>query len=331
MNRQFLFLIVLLMLLAGCSADEGALSVDGDTADGLIRFSIEGDDVGSRAMTRAYATFPTDKTLRVFAWDVTNENWLMRNGDEGDPNSNVVSFNADKGYWQPKGKYSWPESRLAPLDFYALYPDNMTFSTDTRYIDRRSKGISGNDDVLYCKVRSSKYDATWLERSIYAAQIRFEHALSRITFAKKLINHVTLYVNSLTLQNIKHKGTFAFDPAQWTDDSAVSPSTTTYTVTPEEKDNLNESDNYLLLMPQTLAEGAQIVVEYKIKSEDGVWLRGDDDNWDEQTIPISGDWLIGHKHTYTLTANHDIWLTTTIEPWSNADDNSVPVKQEIDE
>lgn len=322
MNRHLL-LLPLLALLCGCSASD-----DGTTAatqgDPRIGFSVE-----ANGGTRAEATaFPTDRTFRVYAWNHTGSgSWMMDKGTGGDPNSNVVSYDNTRRSWYPNYTYYWPDDRTT-VDFYAIYPADVPFSTANKEIDFSTTAVTGSDDVLYCKSSTSKLGANHYATNVYAAQIRFEHALSRITFAKKEINHVTLYVNSLTLRNIKHKGTFAFDPAQWTDDSAVSPSTTTYTVIPEEKDNLKESDNYLLLMPQTLAEGAQIVVEYKIKSEDGVWLRGDDDNWEEQIIPISGDWLIGHKHTYTLTANHDIFLSCTITDWQAGNSDNVDISQD---
>lgn len=315
MNRHLL-LLPLLALLCGCSASD-----DGTTAatqgDPRIGFSVEANG-GTRAEAEAKA-FPTDRTFRVYAWNSTGGSWMMERGTGDDEDSNVVSYDNTRGSWYPKYTYYWPDDQTT-VDFYAIYPANIPFNIDSKKIDFSTTAVSGSDDVLYCKSSTSKLGANHYA-TVYAAEIVFRHALSCIAFDKEELNGVTLYVNSITLKQIKNKGTFAFDPAKWTDDSDVSPSTTTYTVTPEEKDNLNESGNSLLLMPQTLAEGAQIVVEYKIQAANGTWLRGgaagSETEWDTKTIALTGNWLIGNTYTYTLTANLGIFLSSTITNWGD--------------
>jgi len=324
MNRHLL--LPLLALLCGCSASD-----DGTTAatqgDPRIGFSVEANG-GTRADASA---FPTDRTFRVYAWNSTGGLWMMNKGTEGDANSNVVSYDETRGSWYPKYTYYWPDDRTT-VDFYAIYPADVPFNTDSKKIDFSTTAVSGSDDVYYCKNSTSKLGANHYATNVYAAEIVFKHALSRIAFYKEELNGVKLYVNSITLKQIKDKGTFAFDPAKWTDDSDVSPSTTTYTVTPEEKDNLNESGNSLLLMPQTLASGAQIVVKYKIAAANGTWLRGgaagSETEWDTKTIPLTGDWLTGRTYTYTLTANHDIFLSCTITDWQAGNSDNVDISQD---
>lgn len=307
MNRHLL-LLPLLALLCGCSASD-----DGTTAatqgDPRIGFSVE-----ANGGTRAEATaFPTDRTFRVYAWDHTGSgSWMMNKGTEGDDDSNVVSYDNTRGSWYPKYTYYWPDDRTT-VDFYAIYPADVPFSTANKEIDFSTTAVNGSDDVLYCKSSTSKLGANHYATNVYAAEIVFKHALSRVAFAKQELNGVTLTVKSITLNQIKDKGTFDFDgatPAWTTNDASL---TDSYTTT---------LGNSLLLMPQSLAEGAQIVVEYKIQDADGTWLRGGEEGseteWDTKTIALTGNWLTGRNYTYTLTANHGIFLSSTITNWTSA-------------
>lgn len=315
MNRHLL-LLPLLALLCGCSASD-----DGTTAatqgDPRIGFSVEANG-GTRADAEATA-FPTDRTFRVYAWDHTDSgSWMMNKNTGDDPNSNVVSYDNTRRSWYPKYTYYWPDDRTT-VDFYAIYPKDVPFSTANKEIDFSTTAVSGSDDVLYCKSSTSKLGANHYATNVYAAEIVFKHALSRIAFAKQELNGVTLYVNSITLKQIKDKGTFDFDgatPAWTTNDASL---TDSYNTT---------LDNSLLLMPQTLASGAQIVVKYKIAAADGTWLRGGESEWDTKTIPLTGDWLTGRTYTYTLTANHDIFLSCTITDWQAGNSDNVDISQD---
>ena len=305
MNRHLLLLPVL-ALLCGCSASD-----DGTTAatqgDPRIGFSVEANG-GTRADAEATA-FPTDRTFRVYAWNSTGGSWMMNKGTEGDDDSNVVSYDNTRRSWYPKYTYYWPDDRTT-VDFYAIYPKDVPFNTDSKKIDFSTTAVSGSADVLYCKSSTSKLGANHYATNVYAAEIVFKHALSRIAFNKEELNGVTLTVKSITLNQIKDKGTFDFDgatPAWTTNDASL---TDSYTTT---------LGNSLLLMPQTLASGAQIVVEYKIQAANGTWLRGgaegSETEWDTKTIPLTDEWLTGRTYTYTLTANHDIFLSCTITDW----------------
>lgn len=314
MNRHLL-LLPLLALLCGCSASD-----DGTTAatqgDPRIGFSVEANG-GTRADAEATA-FPTDRTFRVYAWNSTGGSWMMERGTGGDPNSNVVSYDNTRHSWYPKYTYYWPDDRTT-VDFYAIYPEDVPFNTDSKKIDFTATAVTGSDDVLYCKSSTSKLGANHYPTNVYAAEIVFKHALSRIAFAKQELNGVTLTVKSITLNQIKDKGTFDFDgatPAWTTNNESLNDS---YTTT---------LGNSLLLMPQTLASGAQIVVEYKIKAADGTWLRGGESEWDTKTIPLTGDWLTGRTYTYTLTANHDIFLSCTITDWQAGNSDNVDISQD---
>ena len=316
MNRHLL-LLPLLALLCGCSASD-----DGTTAatqgDPRIGFSGEANG-GTRAEAEA---FPTDRTFRVYAWNSTGGSWMMNKGTGGDDDSNVVSYDNTRGSWYPKYTYYWPDDQTT-VDFYAIYPADVPFNTDSKKIDFSTTAVSGSDDVYYCKNSTSKLGANHYATNVYAAEIVFRHALSRIAFAKQQLNGVTLYVNSITLKQIKDKGTFDFDgatPAWTTNNESL---TDSYNTT---------LDNSLLLMPQTLAEGAQIVVKYKIQAANGTWLRGgaagSETEWDTKTIPLTGDWLTGRTYTYTLTANHDIFLSCTITDWQAGNSDNVDISQD---
>lgn len=308
MNRHLL-LLPLLALLCGCSASDDGTTV-ATQGDPRIGFSVEANG-GTRADAEATA-FSTDRTFRVYAWDHTGSgSWMMNKGTEGDDDSNVVSYDNTRGSWYPKYTYYWPDDQTT-VDFYAIYPADVPFSTANKEIDFSTTAVNGSADVLYCKSSTSKLGANHYPTNVYAAEIVFRHALSRIAFAKEELNGVTLTVKSITLNQIKDKGTFDFDgatPAWTTNNESLNDS---YTTT---------LGNSLLLMPQTLASGAQIVVEYKIKAADGTWLRGGEEGspteWDTKTIALTGNWLIGNTYTYTLTANLGIFLSSTITNWGD--------------
>ena len=128
-------------------------------------------------------------------------------------------------------------------------------------------------------------------------------------------------MKSITLQQIKDKGTFDFSTATWTASGTDRSFTLDDLDDPTTLDAPTNLDNSLLLMPQTLASGAQIVVEYKIQAaNNGAWLHGSDSEWATKTIALTGDWETGRNYTYTLTADHDIQLgRVSITDWDNGD------------
>ena len=312
MNRYVLLLLQLLALLCGCSAsDDGSAVIS--NSDSRIGFFVENASITRSAGDAT--EFPTDREFRVYAWDHTDAgSWLMERGTSGDDNSNVVSFVNNRNSWYPNYTYYWP-SDFTSVDFYAIYPSDVTFNTTNRKIDFTTSAVSGSDDLLYCKCSTSLINANHYASGVYAAEIVFKHALSRIGFTKDESNGVTLTLNSITFQHIKDKGTFDFDsntPFWTTDDTSFSDA---YSIT--------SLSNSLLLMPQTLSNGAQLIIEYKIQASNGNWLRGgpdgDPNEWYTQTIALSGEWLIGRNYTYTLTASQDIMLSCTIQDWDEAD------------
>ena len=309
MNKQLLSLTMLALvpLLSGCTAADSA---DASWEDGTaVYFRTTASD-----MTRAVVggTFTDDETFRVFATSESGGTRQVFIPDDG--TSNVVSYGLvipDASYnsayygmrgWHTQTPYYWNDEDT--YNFYAVHPasaPNITASEGDNYttvaLSYEVPATAGQDLLYATKVGE--------RRNTVGVALTFHHALCRVTIGKTEENGVTLLLNSITLKNIKHSGTFNFGTAAWTADNGICDYSYGTTL-----------DGELLLLPQTLADNALITVSYKILAEDGSYVQGSENEWAEKDIVLSGEWLADRTYHYSLTANFDIRLSVSIDPWS---------------
>ena len=231
--------------------------------------------------------------------------------------------NHDSGYYWPMGT----------MDFYAVSPSSNAIAMGTlgAVASNEAKienytitdALTGNtDDLLYAITAEETKKAE-------DVVLHFKHALSQIAFqvgvAESFTQSVTVEVNSISVVNVKDKGTFAYPKAEtlgtteavdadqlWTvADDAVAK---TYTVEP-----LNYSVAYtkgteafgaetesMLLLPQaitastvaTWTAGSHFILDVDIKdTATGIYLVKDKPTY----VPVNIDWRPGVKYIYKFT------------------------------
>ena len=264
-------------------------------------------------------TFTEDETFRVFATSEsggTRQVFIPDNGTD-----NIVSYGLvipDASYnsvyygmkgWHTQMPYYWND--VDTYNFHAVHPASAPSITASEVDNYATVAMSyevpvtAGQDLLYATKVGER-------RNTVGVALAFHHALCRVTIGKTEGNGVTLLLNSITLKNSKYGGTFNFGTAAWTAGNGVR--NYSYGIT---------LDGELLLLPQTLADNAVITVSYKILDEDGTtYVQGSENEWAEKDIPLSGVWLADRTYHYLLTANYDVRLSVSIDPWSEGTGDS---------
>lgn len=298
-----------LPLLAACSHGDDSEGY-GPRNDGSAVYFTATASGGTRTVTVPDGALSTGETFRVYATKTLNSITEVLIPDDG--TTNIVSYglinpeahsyDLDYGVsaWHTAAKYYW-DTRDYRYNFYAVYPTTAPAITDdTDVTITYTVDTAADTDLLYACHED-------VEKNTRGIPLTFHHALCSVTFNAQAENGVTFTINTIQLEGIQTTGTFDFASASWTADDPATPSTTTYYAT---------TGNALLLMPQTMTDGARIVIQYKVLSSDGTtYLRGTADSWATKTIALSGAWPVGRNMTYTLTANEDITLSCSITDW----------------
>ena len=192
-----------MLLMTACSKEE-TVTVSPGNAD--ICFSVAEDGNATRV---ASVNFDTSKQFRVYAWDSDNNPviYMIPKYDA----SNIVSYNSSLGVWATTQRFYWP-SEDTELDFYAFYPIDVPFDTDSRNIIYSTSPIDGHSDLLYAKQKQSRSTSSYTGVSnSYSANINFRHALSRIDFSANVTGTgLAVTIHSVEICNILGKGTFNF-------------------------------------------------------------------------------------------------------------------------
>ena len=125
-----------------------------------------------------------------------------------------------------------------------------------------------------------------------AVDLTFEHALTAIKFTKGELGDYTK-ITSITISGVNNKGELSLDGASWGNLSTSTTIDNSYAISSQDGITLN--DVLLLLMPQTLPNGAKL--EVTMSNADGT-------NTKDFTANLTGgEWQKGHTVTYQLSVN----------------------------
>lgn len=130
--------------------------------------------------------------------------------------------------------------------------------------------------------------------------LSFQHALSCISFS--VISKTTAKITGITISGAVSAGTLTWDytynvPTWELDTSATKDFSVKvedeYTLDSVNKTQVNSDDGYLMMIPQTLTDGATIT------------LTIDEDQTEELTIPIGSEWVMGGVYNYVITLEEE--------------------------
>ena len=265
----------------------------------------------------------------------------------------VMPYKADiyssAEYWKPEKDYFWPKNPNAYITFAAFSPatavKNGTFSyagdglTITDFQLPTDRGTQY--ELLYAKrafdkKKNDHVAGEYNGNEYLGVNIVFQRALSAIKF------HVSTEsgAGKVWLKRLAIEG--AYDKATFKEN--VTNQATTYTASPEwtghayknSTNSLCEPFNSLsmggasdigqsavereslFMIPQTLAEGVKLIIEWEYQNGDRTEKEQDAYTVNMNTLGIT-EWLPGKKYTYNIKINLDkIYFKPTMEDWSSA-------------
>ncbi|MBE6233071.1 MAG: fimbrillin family protein [Bacteroidales bacterium] len=244
-------------------------------------------------------------------------------------------------YWAPSTPYYWPKEGF--LSFAAYSPFGVsgdvtygatglsvvghTVSTNTaahidfmyapRVYNRNSSTEEGDDDDS-----KYKYDGV---------NILFEHAMSSIVFkvARKTgidantvitLNKITLtdpYLKADFNETITDGATYVASPkwSNWSSEGDIVAYNSGVDLTESLVEYVNNTDDDIILIPQTLTDDVKVVLEYTITNPGGHNL---DQVSEIQLNAHTSAWGMGTRYTYNITIGLDeIIFDPAVTDWNN--------------
>lgn len=201
----------------------------------------------------------------------------------------------EKRYWPSKGT----------VDFIATYPKDLfksQFPTAEDYEDGFSFTYTIKDDVeeqedimVACPKGLNNGD------SGEAVPLQFQHLLAAVQF--KVGKMQFIKINSLKVTGVYGGDiTFTYNNGVWTPASSTTKEYDLTSIIADtsgliEGDEItsNKNNSIMLVAPQTLPDGAKIVVEYT-ETITGISYLGDE----AKTADLSGEWVAGQTTTYAF-------------------------------
>ena len=255
MNRHYIFLAMVALLLTGCGNDGDDLMVRQDSS---VTFALE-DVVTTRGTAITGPTFPTSESFRVFATKtVGGVTSVFIDKDPADVSSNVVSNTS--GYWAPRKRYYWPDDDELTASFYAVYPTDCNVASvagDVTASFTIPTDVSQQKDIMVAKTLGRT-------RAEGAVSLTFHHITSQISFSAKLDTAFTgwnVSVRGIRICNVNSRGSYSYNsdavtpvtPAVLHNYNMVMAASTVAVTSTSTPVTLTHASNVVMLMPQTLA------------------------------------------------------------------------------
>lgn len=235
-------------------------------------------------------------------------------------NDDVVKVSASK--WATTDIHSWPDYKLS---FFAYAPTdlNATIDASSKEITdfEPKKALADQQDIVTAFNTGTKAD------NQNGVDLKFRHALTQIEIlaTNEDVLRYKVEVLGSKLVRVKSKGTMTFptdanSAASWAVEEEKSsygdklPAAITLDATPQRV--MTDGNNWMMLPQQLEAwdkdanvpsnDGAYIAVLLRISKADGTAIYPEKDesavaaNFAYAAIPVSTNWVLGHKYTYTL-------------------------------
>lgn len=269
---------------------------------GYVNSRISGSSAATKGVSIENAeSFYDNFGLFIYEYDASS-NWDDVKST-ANPNMDNQKLSQSSGWITDK---YWPGNQKR-LTFFAYAPHSDNLSTNLTV--NATKGaptlsytvpdnVSDQKDLLVTKHSETHPTQDIKGDENQVVNMAFYHALTAVQF-KIGGTMAPCTIKKITVEGVNSKGTYNFSDASWTRQST----TATYTISPNisasDKKNTtfttSENNMLMLLMPQTLPDGAKITITIN-------------DGQDRTlTLPINGQvWQAGYSVTYTLsTATED--------------------------
>lgn len=243
-------------------------------------------------------------------------------GGYGEPNVLDVMYNvkATKGdatstNWTTAKPYYWPTGKT--LNFYAWYPynsKNLTIPNDnnvagTELIYEIPEQVADQEDFMMSKA----YNAT---ESGDAVSLHFYHMLTAVKF-KTGNNIPACHIKSITLKNVKYKGTHSYHATgsgilPWTPNADTKSFTLSVNqdITMNTETILTEEGKTFFMMPQELGDEARLEVNLVVDGAEktlGVKLKDISTHWTAQSTVT---YKISFQDNIELDLSKDVFVAS---------------------
>lgn len=340
MKKSFLLAAFAGILLAGCTSDEQT-EVATSRTDNPIVFNSPIVNAQTRAVAGEQPVngkYSTSESFHVYGvWSKSN---LVSWGAATPYMDTDVKYDITQNYWASDVTYYWP--KVGKLSFAAYSPAECS--------GRKSYGANGLTitDFTVDATTANQYDLMYSERSLNrtsssqlgssvtptyqsGVDIQFKHALSSIKFQAKTsadYSNTTIRIKKIEIGGTYYKGTFnetVTDDASYTSSPSWNVDndiiTTNYVAFENETGTtINNTaqpvqSNDVILLPQTLPDGAQFTITYTIQSQSSNEIT----QTATKTIKdLTATWVMGKRYTYTIEFSlNQIFFTPEVSAWED--------------
>lgn len=228
-----------------------------------------------------------------------------------------------------KGPFYWPMTDK--IQFFAYSPiahvkDSYAATTGYPSFSYEIQSVASQEDLLVAKLENAT-------KGLYGTNgvsLAFAHILTQINFSAKLEAGVTYTVTKIEISGVNNTGTFTYGAGSatgaWTatSGSASYEYSGKYDATVDANVvNFSTGANALMLLPQSLATDAKIVITYSAVAGSTTTFSG------TKEVSLNGqEWLMGKNLRYTLELPSDATTVTfkpTVNEW-DAEEAGTPNK-----
>lgn len=269
----------------GGSASKSCLTLRGDKSADTLSVTVEQSDFfvdDSRVSRGAPTTDNIFSSFQVFAFyykdnTVTNPTLFFKE----------IATKDDAGRWNTNPLYYWPTTDESGLAFFAVSPEINANSSSTNGLSFGSaEDPSGVDQAVISYLAPSAVEnqpdlmvasaAKMNNKDTGAAvPMAFSHILSQVRF-KVGTEMQDGTIKSITVTNVRKQGYYSQAAKSWTLDQDGSDDFQDYTVefnqetssSSQEGTMIGNSIQTLMMLPQTLSEQSELVVQFQKKGAD---------------------------------------------------------------
>lgn len=269
----------------GGSASKSCLTLRGDNAADTLSVAVEQSEFfvdDSRISRGAPSTLSTLSSFQVFAF-------YYKDNTVTDPTLffKEVATKDDADRWNTNPLYYWPTTEESGLAFFAISPEINANSSSTNGLSFGSaEDPSGVDQAVISYLAPSPVEnqpdlmvasaAKMNNKDTGAAvPMAFSHILSQVRF-KVGTEMQDGTIKSITVTNVRKQGYYSQANKSWTLDQDGTDDFQDYTVefnqetssTSQEGTMIGNSVQTLMMLPQTLSEQSELVVQFQKKGAD---------------------------------------------------------------
>ena len=344
MKKSFLLAAFAGILLAGCTSDEQTEVATSRTDNPIVfnspivnaqtRVAQPGEQVGPYKTSESFHVYGVWSASDLATWGAASQYM------DTDVKYREISTDIKQNYWASDETYYWP--KVGKLSFAAYSPAGCSGlksygATGLTIENFEIEGTTANQyDLMYSERSLNRTNSLQLGSSVTptyksGVDIQFKHALSSIKFQAKTsenYSNTTIRIKKIEIGGTYYKGTFnetVTDGASYTSSPSWNVDNdiiTTNYVAYEDETGITIStsakpvqSNDVILLPQTLPDGAQFTITYTIQSQSSNEIT----QTATQTIKVlTPTWEMGKRYTYTIVFTlHQIFFTPEVSAWEN--------------